>query len=149
MLFYTHIAFAILISLLTVKYLYLSNKPLFLSLAILFSLLPDIDETKSIIGKKTKPISTLTKSIFSHRGLFHSLLFIIPIYLTLSIFSELIALAFLIGTSSHIILDAFTIQGITPLYPLKTRITGIVKTNSITEKILLILIILGIILIIK
>jgi membrane-bound metal-dependent hydrolase YbcI (DUF457 family) len=71
-------------------------------------------------------------------GAFHSYLFIVPVYLLISFFSGVISLAFLLAACSHLILDALTPEGITPFYPLKYRIKGVIKTNSTLEKIFII-----------
>ena len=42
--------------------------------ALVGSLLPDIDEPNSFIGKKVKPISKIIKWTAGHRGLFHTFL---------------------------------------------------------------------------
>lgn len=48
------------------------------------SILPDIDEPSSHIGRKVKPISSAIKNRRGHRGLWHSLfiVFLIPAFLT-------------------------------------------------------------------
>lgn len=52
---------------------------LFYVAVALGSLLPDIDEPNSVLGKKTLGISNLLKAIFGHRGFTHSLSFIVLI----------------------------------------------------------------------
>lgn len=136
MLFYTHLAFSVLIGTFAIDYLSISNKLLFFSLLILFSTLPDIDEAKSRIGRKFGFFSKIINFIFGHRNFFHSLLFIVLIYIIFSFFSDLVAISFLIATSSHLILDALTPEGITPFYPLKYRIRGFIRTGKLSEKLL-------------
>ena len=49
------------------------------------SLLPDIDEPNSKIGQKVKIISGLIKSTFGHRGLMHSLLMTVLLFISLEL----------------------------------------------------------------
>jgi inner membrane protein len=135
-----------MIGLFTADYLQIENKLLFFSLLIILSLLPDIDKSDSKIGRKLWPFSKIINFLFGHRNFFHSFLFIIPAYIIFSLFSGIIAISFLIAASSHLVLDAFTIEGISPFYPLKYRIKGMIKTGKITEKILFLIIIAIIIL---
>ena len=53
------------------------NLALFYSAVGIGTLLPDIDEPQSIIGKKTMGISNFIKFIFGHRGFTHSLCFVL------------------------------------------------------------------------
>ncbi len=139
MLFYTHIAFAILLGLYVIDFIPITDITLFFSSLIVFTLVPDIDQTKSIIGKRLKPLSGIL-SFFGHRGFTHSVLFVVLVYLILSHFSMLIAFAAVLAILSHLILDALTPKGIMPLYPLKYKIKGPFRTNSIIEKMVFIVI---------
>lgn len=139
MLFYTHLAFSVLVGIFTIDYLSINNKLLFFSLLLIFTLVPDIDAAKSKIGKKLSFFSKIINFIFGHRNFFHSLLFIILIYLIFSFFSDLVAISFLIAASSHLILDALTLRGIAPFYPMKFRVKGFIKTGKLLEKMLFIL----------
>jgi len=143
MLFYTHLLFSVLIGLYLLPY-FNFNKIIFISLIAFFSLVLDIDKANSKLGKKLGLISILINFIFGHRKLFHSLLFIVAGYLILS-FSSLLAISFLIGTLSHLILDSFTKEGVRPFYPLKFHIRNYIKTGSIIEIILAIIFLLLII----
>ena len=136
MLFYTHIAFSILIGLFLLDYISIQNKIIFFVFLILFSVLADIDASRSKIGKKFGLFSRFINWVFGHRHLFHSFLFLIFGYIVLSIFSEMIGLAFLIGMGSHLVLDALTPLGVVPFYPFKFRVKGMIKTSSMLEKLL-------------
>jgi inner membrane protein len=139
MLFRTHITFGILIFLLLFSYFH--NSFLTLVGIILGTVILDIDSRKSKIGKKWyfRPIQWFT----SHRKFFHSLLFIILLTIILAILSTNIAIGFLIGSSSHLFLDALTKRGITPLHPFtKRKIKGPIRTNSIPEDIIFVLLLL-------
>jgi inner membrane protein len=141
MLFYTHLAFSFFVGLFVLDYLKIQNKLIFLLFILIFSLFPDIDAPKSKIGKKLGIISKIINFIFGHRDFFHSLFFIIPIYIIFSIFSDILAVSFLVSSSSHLVIDALTKEGISPFYPLKLRVKGFIKTGKFLENFLFILII--------
>ena len=144
MLFYTHLLFSVLIGLYLLPYSNF-NKLIFIALIAFFSFFLDIDKANSKIGKKLGIISILINFIFGHRKLIHSLLFILAGYLILSLFSNLLAISFLIGTLTHLILDSLTKEGVRLLYPLKFHVKGFIKTGSIIETILTIIFLLLII----
>ena len=135
MLFKTHLAFGFLAGLLALNIFNPANVILFFTLVLIGSILPDIDHPKSKIGRKIKIIGFL----FEHRGFFHSLLFLIFLY----IFSVLLfknnsfILPLFIGYSSHLFIDSFNHLGIMPLHPLsRFRIKGFVKTGALAETML-------------
>jgi len=138
MQFKTHIAFAFLISLFLIDFLKIKNQILFFIIVLFFSIIPDLDEYSSKISKKLKPLSYITKLLFKHRGFFHSIF--IPLLLSLILFSinkKIISLAILTGYISHLILDALTIKGITPLFPIiNKKINGFIKVNSLLDNLL-------------
>jgi membrane-bound metal-dependent hydrolase YbcI (DUF457 family) len=101
----------------------------YLILCIFSSLLPDIDHTKSIIGKIFYPLAKYLDRKFGHRTFTHSLSFMIPLFIFF-LFIELnlinpyfersgttYSLIFLFAFFSHLILDMLTIQGIPLFYP--------------------------------
>ena len=134
MLFYTHLAFSALIGLFLLDYLPFSNKLIFFLFLLLFSSLPDIDRSNSKFGKKVGFLSKIINFFAGHRNFFHSLLFLVLFYLLISIFSDMIAVAFLIAVSSHLVLDALTPMGVAFLFPLNYRVKGVLKTGSMAEK---------------
>lgn len=93
--------------------------------SIVGSLVPDIDEPHSIIGRKVKLASKLIKKIFGHRGMIHSPLFMLLStvglkYLLLHFeFSniQIILVGYFLGYLSHLILDTFTPMGINWFFP--------------------------------
>ena len=106
---------------------------IWLTLSIIGSLLPDIDNGKSFMGRKN------ILSIAKHRGLFHNLLVLFVLIILSIMIKGLIGMALLsisIGYASHLFLDALTIQGI-PF--IKGRIRGPIKTSSTGELIVFIL----------
>lgn len=138
MLFRTHLAFSFLIGLIIVDFFKISNNILFLILFLFFSLIPDLDEHSSKISRKLKFLSFFLKSLFKHRGFLHSIF--IPFLSSLFLFiinRKFLGLAVILGYLSHLILDAFTIKGIKPLYPLiDKRIRGFIKVGSFLENVL-------------
>ena len=148
MMFKTHLFFALFISLLIFEYFNL-NPLLFILILVFSASLPDIDHSKSFIGRKVKILSFLINFIFGHRKLIHSLFFVLIITLIIRIFSNYY-LAFFIGYVSHLFLDLLTKQGLRIFYPFKFKVHGFIKTNGLIEKLfLLFLIIVDIVYIIK
>ena len=94
-----------------------------IALTIISCILPDIDHTKSLIGKLFFPLSKYLSVRFGHRTLTHSLIFFIPLIFIVSFLEKTYFdggnyyLIFLFGFSSHLILDMVTIQGIPLFYP--------------------------------
>lgn len=143
MMYYTHLAFGFLVSLLAIDFLNIKNKLLFVLIAIFFSIFPDIDERKSKIGKKYRKISWIINFIFGHRGFFHSIFIPLILFFVLYNINNEMGIAVLVGYFSHLFMDALTKNGIRPLYPLiNKRINGFIKTNSIIEKMFFLIIIL-------
>ena len=136
MMLRTHLAFSLFISLFLLNYF---NK-LFILIFILSTTLPDIDNRHSKIGRYN-PFIFLTR----HRGITHSFLFALILgflmaYLTKDFYYSY---ALFLGYSSHIILDSFTKHGTKPFYPLSEfKIRGPMTTNSLTEKLLAIILFL-------
>ncbi len=102
--------------------------------AVFGSLLPDIDTTKSKMGRALLPISVFVSALVRHRGPTHSLLFwpalggiaalIFPMY-------RLQILAGVAGCLSHIALDLATVEGTQILFPLSRRFSlSRIRTGS-------------------
>lgn len=95
----------------------------YITLTLFASLLPDIDHTRSIIGKMFYPIAKYLDRNFRHRTITHSILFITVLCLISgfieSIFSDEFnfTLILFFGVFSHFIFDMVTIQGIPLFYP--------------------------------
>lgn len=99
---YTHVAGAVFFYLLIAYLLNIDNLLLNLIFTAWISLLPDI----------------LDKLLGKHRGMGHSILWLIPLALV-GFYSPGLAAALLVGFSSHIFLDSFTVHGSPLLYPIK------------------------------
>ena len=143
MMYYTHLAFGFLVSLLAINLFGINNKLFFILVAVLFSIFPDIDERKSKIGKKYKLLSSIINFIFGHRGFFHSIYIPLVLYFVFNFINNELGVAVLVGYFSHLFMDALTKNGIRPLAPLvNKKINGPIRTNSILEKVFFLIIIL-------
>ncbi|MDP7322683.1 MAG: metal-dependent hydrolase [Candidatus Woesearchaeota archaeon] len=143
MMYYTHLAFGILVSLFSITFFNINNKYIFILVAVMFSIFPDIDEKKSKIGRENKIISTIINFMFGHRGFIHSIYIPLILYLVFYYINKEIGVAVLTGYFSHLFMDALTKQGIRPLAPLiNKKINGLIKTNSLLEKTFFLIIIL-------
>ena len=141
MMYYTHLAFGFLVSLLATELFDIKHKILFILTATLFSIFPDIDERRSKIGKKYKWTSRIINFLFGHRGFFHSVYIPLILYAGFYHINIEIGIAASAGYFSHLAMDAMTKHGIRPLYPIiNNKISGFIKTNSLLEKILFLII---------
>jgi inner membrane protein len=111
----THISFSLLTLGLVSSF---TKLPLSLEIIItasLSSLLPDIDTTKSTIGKVLKPVSSFLDTKFGHRTITHSLLacvFLAIISLPLLFLKTNYYQALQIGYFSHLLIDCINKTGI-------------------------------------
>jgi len=114
------------------------------------TLLPDIDEPGSWIGRRTRGISDMMNRTFGHRGMTHSLvavgvvvLLMVSLVLLLNV-PAAVAAAFIGGYSLHLMGDSFSKSGIAWLQPFKNKKFqsgfGVVyyTTGSMVEKLLLV-----------
>ena len=144
MLFLTHLFGGILGALLFTRIIETQSIILYV-FVIIGSLLPDIDHPASKLGKKVKLIGW----IFGHRKSFHSVFLPLVLGMPLIFVSFYLFYAFLFGFLIHLLLDALTLKGVMPFYPLnKSVIKGWIKTGSLLEYILLVLIFVSIIILI-
>lgn len=97
--------------------------PLFISATVIGSLLPDIDHTKSWIGKLVYPIAKWLSKNYGHRTITHSIFFLLGVFL-ISIFIEKnfrsdfsVSTILFFAILSHFIFDMVTIAGIPLFYP--------------------------------
>jgi inner membrane protein len=96
-------------------------------LCALGSLSPDIDNSKSWLGRIFPFISKPIENKFSHRTLTHSLLAIVFIW-SIAVLVKILfftanfnPIAFAIGYTSHILIDCASVQGVKILYPFSMR----------------------------
>lgn len=145
MMYKTHAAFGFLFGLLAASYVNI-NKYAFLAAVIFGSLFVDIDEDNSYIGRKAGFLSSVIEFLFGHRGIFHSLLMALLMFLGFYYFGYFeLGLGFLVGYISHLMADALTLEGVRMFYPFsKYTARGFIKTGSLLEKIFFIIILLAI-----
>ncbi|MFP5528202.1 metal-dependent hydrolase [Peptococcus simiae] len=92
-----------------------------LTAASIGSLLPDIDTPESKLGHFVKPLSLALNKTFGHRGITHSPLLLVILYLLLEALVPDFhnpALFFAAGMLSHLVLDMLNHKGVPLLYPL-------------------------------
>jgi inner membrane protein len=148
-MFKTHLMFSLLVSLIIFKYFNL-NPLIFILIFILTAILPDIDHAKSKIGRKFFIFSWIINLFFGHRKLIHSILFAGFLALIIKLLFNNYFIPFFLGYLSHLFLDILTKQGLKIFYPFKFQIKGFIRTNSLIEKLfLLILIVLNVYYVIK
>jgi inner membrane protein len=141
----THVVFGILL-LLLLNFVFDVRLNVILFILVIFgTLLPDIDVSESIMGRKIWPLSLFLE----HRGFFHSLFAVGGFAFLFYIFNLFVfnvniiySIVFCVGYISHLFLDALTYKGIRPFYPIPFSIKGFLSTNSFMEKILFVLFIL-------
>jgi len=95
--------------------------PICLGLVVAGSLLPDIDHPKSWVGRRTRPVSTVIASTFSHRGITHSAIAVIGLTTLLlhAGYRRGGVSALAVGYLSHLAADMLTPQGLRLAWPLR------------------------------
>lgn len=103
------------------------QKPEYLAVTVFCSVLPDIDHTRSLIGKSFFPLAKWLNNKFGHRTITHSLLFWLAaiflvrlveiMYFKSAVYSTIVAFSIL----SHDLFDMCTKQGILFFYPFSKR----------------------------
>ena len=100
------------------------ENPYYIGTCILFSLLPDIDTTKSWFGKLLYPVAWIIYHKFGHRTITHSVLFLVLVWSTFIALSRTgtiqdpnytkIVIFSLLG---HYVFDMITVSGVPLFYP--------------------------------
>ncbi|UOE77884.1 metal-dependent hydrolase [Parageobacillus thermoglucosidasius] len=101
------------------------------------SLIPDIDEPTSYVGRRSFGVSNKVKEAFGHRGMTHSLVMWGIIALVISWeSSSLFAVGFALGYLFHILEDFFSVQGVPLFWPFISKRFKIplYRTGNIVEK---------------
>lgn len=95
------------------------EKPVYLIVVLFASMLPDVDHTKSLIGKIFFPISKWLNRMYGHRTITHTFLFLFASTLLVSlIFNDKnITIVFFLAFFSHLLFDMMTIQGVPLFFP--------------------------------
>lgn len=101
------------------------SSPTYIITIIIASMLPDIDHTRSLVGKLFYPLSHYISRHYGHRTITHSLAALLVVFL-LSRLLELLffdsiefAFIFTLAYLSHLIFDMMTLQGVPLFYPFK------------------------------
>ena len=110
---------------------YVNSKLIFFPVVLLSTLLPDVDNAFSSVGRHK--IFRPLQWIFTHRGVIHSYTFAIVLSVLLAFYYPVLAFPFFLGYSFHLFLDAFTVQGIMPFWPLRKRAEGSITTGGRVE----------------
>ncbi len=163
MTYYTHVAGGILAGTALTGTAFDVNTGIVIGGAIIGSLLPDIDHTKSKISRTTVAtsfVSHIIHMITKHRGVFHTPIFVLIIWILMNLvnifvqfpmqeFMKLFTMGFIPGMLSHLVLDSLNPGGIMWLYPIKSKYYHIlnIKTGSILEAILAVILIIILIII--
>lgn len=93
------------------------------------SLLPDIDHTRSPIGKLFYPISRYLDKKFGHRTITHSFLFLVITTIIVNSFASFhFTLVYVLAILSHFIFDMVTVKGI-PLFYLFFKNPCVIPAN--------------------
>jgi inner membrane protein len=141
MLLRTHLAINFFFAMLFVNSV--QHKTIFIALVLLATMLPDIDNLNSYIGKRARALSRTVRFFSKHREFFHSLACSLLLGMLLLVIAPNIAFPFFIGYSMHILADSFTVEGVQILWPLEKRSKGPIKTNGLTEKIIFAILIIA------
>ncbi|AFJ63513.1 MULTISPECIES: metal-dependent hydrolase [Bacillus] len=124
-----------------IAYYYGYDPVLMTSAGALGALIPDICHTKSKIGRTLPVLSKVVSTVFGHRTFTHSLLFmLIMFFITASyIPNPSISAGLMIGMASHLVLDAWTVNGIKLLFPsaIRFRLPLYMRTGSFSEQLVL------------
>ena len=140
--FKTHLSFGLLAALLTYNFFNLTIWAgiLFFAFVLLGSLLPDFDKPESKVGRKLGIFSKIFNFIFGHRGVSHSVWFLISFPLLLYLFvNKMLAWALFIGYLSHLISDSLTQMGVNWFHPFKLlRTHGMVQTGTSSETLVMV-----------
>jgi len=132
MLIRTHLAITLFFVLLLITSVTsLSGKIIFVIVALIATFIPDVDSRFSTVGRRK--IARVLQWFTKHRGITHSFTFLLAITLILVLFFPVISLGFFLGYGLHLLSDAFTIDGIRPLYPLKRKTKGSLRTGGKIE----------------
>lgn len=107
------------------------HKITFVIVALVATIIPDIDTSSSRIGSKLilRPFQLFVK----HRGLVHSFTFLFLVTLFFVLFIPVLAFGFFLGYVLHLFADSFTQEGIQVFYPFRKRTSWRVRTGGKTE----------------
>jgi len=129
MLIRTHLAIIVFFIALFIEHV--SNKIAFALVALVATMLVDIDSAFSTLGS-SKAFRFL-QFFVKHRGIIHSFTFCIAVSVLLAFFFPVISFGFFLGYSVHLFVDSFTKEGIIPFWPYPEKSSWRLRTGSILE----------------
>jgi inner membrane protein len=135
MRFRTHLAFGVFVSVAFASLTQISDKWIFSLGLLLGSVLPDLDLQTSWIGRRVRPVSWLFNTLLGHRGILHSIWALIPIAALCWVSMPMLAIGFVTGFISHLLIDSTTTKGIRWLWPF-VRIRGPIATGGFEDTLL-------------
>ncbi|OEH92989.1 metal-dependent hydrolase [Bacillus solimangrovi] len=103
------------------------------------SLLPDIDHPNSKISNAIPVLGKAVSKTVGHRTFFHSLIFIVMLFfLYRTNISNDFVTGLILGVTSHIIGDMFTVRGVYLFYPIKKSVRSPLtfRTGGFIEQVL-------------
>lgn len=128
----THLVIGLFVALLILEFTDVNSLALVI-IVLVASLLPDIDERHSLIGRKFPLVGWFSR----HRGFFHSVYPAIIFSLVIFLFSNMsYASAFFIGYFIHLVFDAMTRSGIS-FFMVGKKVKGLFRTGGIVDYLLL------------
>lgn len=134
MLIKTHLAITLCFVLLFLSFV--ENKLVFVLVALIATFIPDVDSRYSTVGRRK--LARIFQFFTKHRGITHSFIFLLTITFILVLFFPTIALGFFLGYGLHLLADSFTMEGILPLYPLRKKSSGYIRTGGKSEVVVLV-----------
>ena len=138
MLFHTHLMFGIVSFILFSPLFSGGNEVLFLVLVLFGSILPDIDDGHSKIKKASGVLGSVVSFLFKHRGILHSLVIVVVLFVVIGLWNSYYAWALCIGYLSHLLSDGLTPMGVQCLYPFSSfKLRGPIKVGGIGEWVVL------------
>ena len=128
----THFAITLFSVLFLIEHV--EHKLVFVVVAFIAALIPDIDNGFSTLGKYNlfRPVQFFTR----HRGLIHSFTLCAILTLILAWRWPIYALPFFLGYGLHLFADSFTLDGIRPFWPFKKVAQGKVRVGGTLEHVL-------------
>lgn len=111
-------------------------------IGIIAALLPDIDVTRSLLGRLLFPVSKRINKYYAHRSITHSLLVLSLVSSIGLLFGTEVVLSLLIGYASHLLLDMLNPSGVPLFYPKILHFVflgGCIGVGSLGEKAILVI----------
>lgn len=120
--------------------------PAYFGLTVAGALLPDVDQPKSWIGQRSRPLSTALGAALGHRGLTHSAVAVLALVGLLQAgYHRAAVSALAVGYASHIAADLLTPQGLRLTWPLRLNWrVPIYRTGSRREAVVVTIIMCGV-----